>query len=1027
MAPGNPDPIVEIIERELGSTNFHDVLRHIFRVRRDPDTGQTWTATHELIVRCAFNGLVTTNYDPGIVDARMAVRPAASSSFTSWTSDDALDSWRTGDIFRERDLPILYAHGHHNEPGDIILATTDYRRAYAGKLRRVMERLFDQDHLVWIGFSFADRQISAILNEVVAGSGRLAASGAAPRHVAILPWDPALDPEVVRDAITIQYGCRVVLYPVIDGSHRSCNLLLNELTEDRFPPPHWPPPPAKLTLVSNSAEIATRWVHGGAVLDHFTGRAGELARLDRWAADPDVRVIGVTAWGGAGKTSLVTEWLRRGGARSRRIKGVFAWSFYDDRSVDDWAKAVVAWAVETFGLRKPEGPLGRRLVEVVRAVPMMLLLDGLEVVQEGPSGTDFGRLFDGILRDALIQLCQFGDGLVLLTSRFPFADLARFYGTAVRTLDVPPFTPAEGAVLLDRAGGYWLPLEERCDLVRAVDGHALAVGVLAAALAGRPPTAEVTDLQATLMAETRTDDRVRKVLSFYADRLAESDRILVAIVALFTRPVPVGTVLLLGRNEKLGVPLAGWTAARVRETCRVLAGLLTWHPDETISAHPLVRDAFRRLILSGDTASLTSNLSLADLPTGSVRTRDEALRVAEMVELLVEGDEWGAADELFRSRTGDGAVFLTLPAVRLGWRCAHTFIATPNREARCRKALSEHRLGSYMIGVGFLALLSGEPEVAIRSLHRFLEAISVRDRATADALGHLAGCFIASGDGGRALVAASRALHRTIATEDSQHFLGSHTRVAVAYDLRGDSLYAERWFLDADRSYYNEHGRHLSSHAGVRWSEMLLRTGRCGVARRLAKLNRALAERENWQQTIAECDHVLARCDLFDGRYDSAGSRIDSAVQQFRDGDMLVELASALVDLAEHKRSVRDWTEAERACGEAIVLAAPRNLVPAHARALAIRAKARGDDGRVEQARDDAEDAYRLATGARRLPWQELDALEAHVYLDVIEGCDRGWGDRARELQLCLVPPGLYRDPLATVEGTAKGTRGSES
>ena len=47
----------------------------MFRVRRDPETGRTWTPTQELVCRCAFKAVVTTNYDPGIVDARMRVRP----------------------------------------------------------------------------------------------------------------------------------------------------------------------------------------------------------------------------------------------------------------------------------------------------------------------------------------------------------------------------------------------------------------------------------------------------------------------------------------------------------------------------------------------------------------------------------------------------------------------------------------------------------------------------------------------------------------------------------------------------------------------------------------------------------------------------------------------------------------------------------------------------------------------------------------------------------------------------------------
>ena len=47
----------------------------------------------------------------------------------------------------------------------MVLAASDYRRAYAGKLAQVLERL-DGGHLCWIGFSFADQRLAAILREV---------------------------------------------------------------------------------------------------------------------------------------------------------------------------------------------------------------------------------------------------------------------------------------------------------------------------------------------------------------------------------------------------------------------------------------------------------------------------------------------------------------------------------------------------------------------------------------------------------------------------------------------------------------------------------------------------------------------------------------------------------------------------------------------------------------------------------------------------------------------------------------------
>ncbi len=720
LAATSPEEVVELVRQRLRPELYREVLRRVFRVRRDPETGRTWTATHELVARCNFRGVVTTNYDPGIVDARMRVRPAASSTgYCSWSDETSMDGWRTEDVFRGRDeLPVLFAHGQHNRPEEIVLATTEYRRAYDGKLPKVLGRLVDSGRLVWIGFSFADERIAAILREIAAGSGTRIDPGMAPRHVAIMAWDPTPaagaqpdDPGVLRDICALRYGADIVLYPAAGADHSRLGALLAELADARYPaveaapttparPPKVAPgAPTRAGSAPFAQGAAVRWVHGGDTLEHFEGRVDELAKLDRWAADPEVRLVGVTAWGGAGKTALVTEWLvRRDGIAARPdVRGLFAWSFYENASEDAWAEALLAWAEDALDVAVLGERLADRVLGLAVSTPMILVLDGLERVQEGPGGAAYGRLLGGVLRTVLTGLCRMDHGsLAVLTSRFVFADLERFDGTAARMLDVPPLTVAEGAEVLKRSGGGWLSDGVRRRMVRAVEGHALAVGALAGALEARPPTGDVEALADELEQAARTDDRVGRVLSFYADSLDERDRALAAIVSLFQRPVPAQTVLTLGADLLDGV-LQNWSAADIRRAIQQrLGGLLSWHGDGTVAAHPLVRDTFRPLALTPDSAKLASDLQLADLPEGPVATREQAQRLVEIVELLLDAGQWQAADELYLARTSDGDVWLALPAASLGARCSLAFVSTPARVRACRDELSDRRLGFFL-------------------------------------------------------------------------------------------------------------------------------------------------------------------------------------------------------------------------------------------------------------------------------------------------------------------------------------------
>jgi tetratricopeptide (TPR) repeat protein len=1054
MASHNPDAVVEIVRRELGLQAYREVLRQVFRVRRDPGTGHTWTPLQEQIARCNFLGVVTTNYDPGIVNARMAVRPLASGTgFASYTDEDALDRWRTGDVFGDAELPVLYAHGHHNQPDAIVLATTEYRRAYSGKLARVLGRLVDSEHLVWVGFSFSDQRIGAIIREISEWSGQRIEPGSPPRHVAFLSWDPAPsdgteahEPEIIRDVMEIQYGCKVVLYPAYGTDHTALGLLLDEFTDSRFTAPGWttlestastahshqevgarsvstaPPPPSSLRPEASSATgPRIHWVHGGAPVEHFTGRREELAFLDRWAADPEVHLIGVTAWGGAGKTALVTEWLTPKDALPRStVRGLFAWSFYEEPSVEAWTQALFRWAETTFRYPAETGSIADRLLALAKRFPLILVLDGLEVTQEGPAGTMFGRLLDGALRSILIGLCQSDhSSLAVLTSRFPFADLEPFNGTAARMLEVPAFTPDEGVELLRRAGGDWLSMEDRVRLVLAVDGHALALSALAGTLRDRPADTNVGVLLSELDRAKRTDTRVAHVLRFYADRLAPADRYLVALVSLFQRPVSATTVLALGVHEALGAPLSGWDVVQVEEASRRrLAGVLTWHPDGSISAHPLVRDAFRPLALSAGTAQLASQTALADLPAGLIGSREDGQKVVEMIELLLDAGQWEAARELFAGRAGYGHIWMSLPAARLGQRSASAFVATRERRSTCLSRLSLRDLVSFLSWTGTYAMISGDLSAAESFLRQAIEYAGT-DKNTARALSielNLSACLTFRGETESAIEAAANALNRAAQDESRRYTRDAHGFIATALDLAGQTVAAEEHFTSASRIDVRAtpEAGHIYVLIGTRRGEMLLRTGRGIAARNLGEQNRTLCLTNGWNDALARCDLLLARCDLADGDVDSAGRRLAQASTVFRDGDYLVDLAAALPDLSEHRRRAGDLYAGEQFCLEAISLASSRQLVPSHARALCARARIRadhysatGDSGHYERARDDAEHALRLVSTSVHLPWIELEATQAHALLDAASKEDGGWARKAARLQATLMPSGL--------------------
>ena len=430
-------------------------------------------------------------------------------------------------------------------------------------------------------------------------------------------------------------------------------------------------------------------------------------------------------------------------------------------------------------------------------------------------------------------------GLVVLTSRFPFADLEGFDGGRARMLDVPPFTPAEGSALLAAAGGGWLADDERRTLVRAVDGHALATGVLAGVLAARPPASDLVALRADLAAAARTDARVGRVLQFYAERLAEPDRYLLAAVSLFARPVPAAAVLAVAGHDAFGSRLAGWTSAMVAAVVRDrLGGLASWHPDGTISAHPLVRETFRPLVM--DAARAAADTALAGLPAGPVTSRADALRVVEAIELLLDAGQWQPANDMCRSRTGSYSAFWTLPAARHGQRAVAAFVATPARRAACATHLSPDLLGFYLASTGLFAMNAGDLAtaqeyfpIAIRHARDAgdMRNLAINLRNLTECLGQLGHTDPARDSAAEALTCAEAIGSPRQSATRTRSLDGQPPWSATSQRPSSGS-----WPPTRSSSSLTVKA-HLYSLRGTQWAEWLARTGRPSAAWALTRRN----------------------------------------------------------------------------------------------------------------------------------------------------------------------------------------------
>jgi tetratricopeptide (TPR) repeat protein len=1007
-----PDQVVRSVKAALGEGAYAEALRDIFRPRKTSG-GNHFTGLHGTTISLGLRGYITTNFDPGLLEARMSLRPdSGATGFGTWKDADMVNRWNTGDIFNEQRCPILFAHGVYERSDTVVLGAAEYRAAYkAGPFRRLFLNLWGTSQLVFIGFGFSDAWVRFVADEVLQNGDAKRTSS--PRHIAMLglredePYS-----SFMRDLFVDQYDAEPLFYPIsrhCDGGedHGSLQVILQALLSGTGPTvaSPWRPPPS----TTSKPAVPERWTHDTTEDELFTGRKDALLKLTRWAADPEVKVIAVIGMGGLGKTSLVGHWLRQaGGERVRRYAGLFFWSFYAERDVGALADEFRAFGVDMLHVKlvPEDAPRGEAALSVLRDKPILLVLDGLEVLQHLPGTVGYGDIFENELRTLLDNACRGShEGLVVLTSRFPLADLTQYLGRGFRTLDLDHLAPDEGAALLFRCGVSGTDADRRT-VCRRIDGHPLGLRIFALTLAeqskGDPTRLVEQVFDSARLSETDPLERkLRHLLNFYERALPQNRVALLGLISLFRAPAPEATILTLARNlpsvatvlaDLPDEALLGLLSSMAREHLltydRASDGSKTW------TCHPVIRDHFRQALLGWATDIGPEAAGLLAGQPASQRATDvrELQPVLAAIELLLDANDFVTAGMLFSERLGDGEIFLSLPAPAEGFRCALGFVRDADRRRRCALTLSKGRLGTMLRWVALTAVNAGEFARALPFLH---DSITIdhevnNRRNLCLALRSESELLVVLGQLADAEASSRKALNlaRIVGLPPDPDTRSSLSTLGDVLALRGqvgDALSEFNLANGIELAIGREsHQPELSGIDGLRWAALLVRLGRMQRAKELTDSNHRVCSRKAWNDQVARCKWLLGVIATAARDFANAADNISAAEEIVRRGQMIIELPRVLLARADLERCLHNWEAAVSAVDGALHLAAPRRMRLDHADALVMRARILLDRTindtlsprrpAAERAGDDLEAALSIARDCGYV-WAERDAL----------------------------------------------------
>jgi len=347
------------------------------------------------------------------------------------------------------------------------------------------------------------------------------------------------------------------------------------------------------------------------------GREEDIAFLDAALANQHVNVVSIVAWAGVGKSTLVNCWLRRIAAEDyRSVELVFGWSFYrqgtsgQSSSADEFVDAALAW----FGDPDPRigtaWEKGERLAKLIAHCRTLLVLDGLEPLQN-PPGSQEGRLRESSLQALLRELAAFNTGLCVVTTRLPVTDIAEHECTSALRRDLEELPGDAGAKLLRALGVKG----NEADLRKASDefhGHCLALTLLGSYLtdAYDGDIRCCKEVSKRLAHDVRQGVHARKVMESYQTWFGEGPELsILRMLGLFDRPTDENALRALlrppairGLTESLAdLRPTEWRTilARLRRA-RLLAGEDPRNPGQ-LDMHPLVREYFGEQLRSQQT------------------------------------------------------------------------------------------------------------------------------------------------------------------------------------------------------------------------------------------------------------------------------------------------------------------------------------------------------------------------------------------------------------------------------------------
>ncbi len=701
------------------------------------------------------------------------------------------------------------------------------------------------------------------------------------------------------------------------------------------------------------------------------GRDDKLKELDDAWNNPRINIVSLVAWGGVGKSALVNKWLTQMGADNYRgAEQVFGWSFYSQGaaegrqvSADQFIASALVWFGDPEMANSSASPWdkGERLAELIKGQKTLLILDGLEPLQNPPP-VETGKIKDPALVSFLREMARQNRGLVIITTRLAVDDLKDFTvlpplrgrdgeGSALER-DLESLSPEAGADYLKHLGVDGTDAE--CQQAsRDFGGHALALTLLGRYLkvvygGDVRKRGEIPHV----MDEQKQGAHARRVMKSYEHWLQGKPELdILRLMGLFDRPAQKGALdalrkepAITGLTDKLQkLSDANWKYAvnDLREL-RLIAPEDPHEPN-ALDCHPLLREHFGEQLKEANPAAWREgNNRLYEYYKASAKEFPNTLQeMAPLFAAVLHGCQAGkhqeALDEVYLKRIQRGDEYFSLKilgAFGVNLAALSYFFDPPwhNPVVQLREPAKDFVVSE----VGFHLRALGRLREAIQPMQTTLESDVAQERWKFSAIdaSNLSELYLTLGDVRQALTYAEQSVQLADRSVDWDRQMVSRTTFADILYQVGRLAEARVTFQEAEEIQKKNQPKFsfLYSLQGYQYCDLLLSQGEYAEVRERASQSLEWAKQNNAQLlTFALCNLSLGRAHLLQSQQTSevfetsevsqALTYLNRAVDGLRESGNQDYLPRGLLARAEYYRVAGAVERCQRDLDEAFSIA----------------------------------------------------------------------------------------------------------